>query len=100
MLDAVARELVSVGSGKDVVTVKLGRNDLDDNVTVCEADYQAVLGAVVLVLCLGNKCTAGLVVCLALCSMTTRAHQPSVRRVGKRCHCVEPLPEGDGGKIR
>ena len=65
-LDAVLRELVGVGGGEDVVTVKLGSHNLGDDVRVGGADDEAVLGASVLVLVLSNEPLAGIVVGLAL----------------------------------
>jgi len=65
-LDTVLGELVAVGSGQDVVTLDLGVDDLGDDIAVGEADDKAVLGAVVLVLGLGDQALASIVVSLAL----------------------------------
>ena len=60
--DAVGAELVGVGRGENLVTRDLGGHDLHDNVLVGEADDQAVLGRIVLVLGLGDEALAGVVV--------------------------------------
>lgn len=65
VLDAVGLKLVGVGSGEDLVTGDLRGNDLGDDVAVGEADNQAVLGRVVLVLGLGDQTLAGIVVGLS-----------------------------------
>lgn len=54
--DTVAFELVGVGGAKDLVAGKFRGNDLADDVLVGEADDQAVLGCVVLVLPGENWC--------------------------------------------
>lgn len=66
--DAVGLELVSVGSGEDLVTGDLRADDLHDDVLVGEADNQAVLGSIVLVLGLGDEALTGVVVGLSLTS--------------------------------
>lgn len=68
VLDAVGLELVAVGRGKNLVASDLGRHDLHDDVLVGEADDQAVLGRIVLVLGLGDEALTGVVVGLALTS--------------------------------
>lgn len=79
VLDAVARKLVGIGSAKGVIALDLGRDNLDNDVLVGEADHQAVLGAVVLVLGLVNHTLTGLVVGLALCSSQAGQSMLSVR---------------------
>jgi len=69
-LDAIAGELVGVGSDKDVVTVDAGVDDLADDVAVGETDDKTVLGRVVLVLVLGDELAALTVVSLALTTTT------------------------------
>lgn len=66
VLDAELGELVSVGSGKNVITLELGVHDLADDVRVGEADDHAVLGGVVLVLGLDDQLLTGIVVSLTL----------------------------------
>lgn len=66
--DAVGLQLVGVGSGEDLVTRDLRADDLHDDVLVGEADNQAVLGSIVLVLGLGDEALTGVVVGLALTS--------------------------------
>lgn len=66
VLDAIALELVGVGGSKDLVTGDLGVHDLGDDVAVGEADNQTVLRRGVLVLGLGHKALAGVVVGLSL----------------------------------
>lgn len=68
VLNAVGLELVGVGGAEDLVTSDLGGDDLADDVAVGEADDQAVLGSVVLVLGLGDQALAGVVVGLARAS--------------------------------
>lgn len=66
VLDTVSLELVSVGGDEDLVTGDLRGDDLADDVLVGEADNQAVLGGVVLVLGLGDEALSGVVIGLAL----------------------------------
>lgn len=54
MLDAVAGEFVRVSGAKDFIARDFGRDDLNDNVLVGEANDEAVLGRVVLVLGLAD----------------------------------------------
>lgn len=68
ILDAVSLELVGVGSSVDLVAGKLSGDQLADDVTVGEADDQAVLGRVVLVLSLRDQALASIVVGLSLVS--------------------------------
>jgi len=53
---------MGIGSAEDLVSSEFRANQLTDNVTVGEADNQAVLGRVVLVLGLGDEALAGVVV--------------------------------------
>lgn len=64
--DAIALELVRVGAGENLVTGELRVDDLSDHVAVGEADDQAVLGSVVLVLGLGDQTLTSIVVGLSL----------------------------------
>lgn len=64
--DAIALELVGVGAGENLVTGDLRVDDLGDDVAVGEADNEAVLGSVVLVLGLGDQALTGIVISLAL----------------------------------
>jgi hypothetical protein len=66
--DAVSLQLVGVGSDQDLVTRDLRADDLHDDVLVGEADDQAVLGSIVLVLGLGDEALTGIVVGLSLTS--------------------------------
>jgi hypothetical protein len=66
VLDTVSLELVSVGRAEDLVASDLGGHDLADDVLVGEADDQAVLGSIVLVLGLGDEALTGVVIGLAL----------------------------------
>lgn len=68
VLDAVGTQLVGVGSDEDLVAADLGSHQLADDVLVGEADDQAVLGGIVLVLGLGDEALTGVVVGLALTS--------------------------------
>ena len=64
--DAIALELVGVGAGEDLVTGDFRVDDLGDDVAVGEANDQAVLGSVVLVLGLGDQALTSIVVGLSL----------------------------------
>lgn len=66
VLDTVGLELVRVGRDEDLVARDLRGDDLADDVLVGEADDEAVLGRIVLVLGLGDEALAGVVVGLAL----------------------------------
>jgi len=66
VLDTVGLELVRVGRDEDLVARDLRGHDLADDVLVGEADDQAVLGSIVLVLGLGDKALSGVVIGLAL----------------------------------
>jgi hypothetical protein len=65
VLNTVSLELVGVGGAEDLVTGDLGGDDLGDDVAVGEANNQAVLGGVVLVLGLGDQALAGVVIGLS-----------------------------------
>jgi len=69
-LDAIAGELVGVGSDKDVIAVDAGVDDLADDVAVGETDNKTELGGVVLVLVLGDELATLTVVGLALTTTT------------------------------
>ena len=64
--DAVGLELVGVRSHEDLVTANLRGDDLSNDVAVGEADDEAVLGRIVLVLGLSGQALAGIVIGLAL----------------------------------
>jgi len=68
VVDTIGLELVGVGGAEDLVTRDLGSDDLHDDVAVCEADDEAVLGRIVLVLGLGNQPLAGIIVGFSLSS--------------------------------
>jgi hypothetical protein len=53
---------VAVGGAENLVAIDLRGDDLSDDVAVGEANDQAVLGGVVLVLGLGDEALAGVVV--------------------------------------
>ena len=61
VVNAVARKLLRAGSGEDKVSLETGIDNLDDDLLVREADDQAVLRGVVLVLRLGDQALAGIV---------------------------------------
>jgi hypothetical protein len=63
-----ALQLLRVGGADDLVTDDFGRHDLDIDELVGEADHQAVLGGLVLVLVLGDELVALTVVSAALAS--------------------------------
>ena len=60
--DAVGLELVGVRGHEDLVAADLRGDDLSNNVLVGEADDEAVLGRIVLVLGLGDEPLAGIVI--------------------------------------
>lgn len=64
-LNSVPGELMSIGSGEDVISLNLSSNDLAGNVAVGETNNEPVLGAVVLVFVLGDQPLAGTVVGLS-----------------------------------
>ena len=61
MANTVAGKLARVCLGEDEVTLEACINDLNDDVLVGEADDEAVLGGIVLVLGLGNEAFASIV---------------------------------------
>jgi len=63
--NAIALEFVAVRCAEDLVAGDFGCDDLSDDVAVCEADDEAVLGSIVLILGLGDQALAGVVVSLA-----------------------------------
>ena len=65
VLDTVGAELVGVGSAEDLVTSDLRGDDLHDDVAVGEADDEAVLWRIVLVLGLGDEALASIVIGLS-----------------------------------
>ena len=69
MLDSITSEFVGVGGAEDLVPRDLGGDNLADDIFVCKADDEAVLGSVVFVLGLGDETLAGVVVGLP-CSTT------------------------------
>ena len=69
-LDAIARKLVRVGSGHDVITIDARVDDLADAVAVGETDNKTVLGGVVLVLVLNHKTQTLTVISLTLTATT------------------------------
>jgi len=69
-LDAIARKLVRVGSGHDVITIDARVDDLADAVAVGETDNKTVLGRVVLVLVLDHKTKTLTVISLTLTTTT------------------------------
>ena len=96
VLDAVGAELVRVGGGEDLVAVDLGRDDLGDDVAVGEADDQAVLGRIVLVLGLGDQALAGIVVGLALSSAAVLGLEATAGGRGSAyLHTKRPQQIGD-----
>lgn len=64
--DTVTLQLVGVSRGEDLVARDLRVDDLSDDVAVGEADDQAILGRIVLVLGLGDQALTGIVVGLTL----------------------------------
>ena len=66
--EAISGELLGAGSGKDLVTIDLSIDDLANHISVSEADNQAVLRGLVLVLILGDELVALVIVSLALAS--------------------------------
>ncbi len=65
-LDAVAWQLVRVGSSHDLIAINAGIRNLTDDVLVGRANNHPVLGRVIFVLVLDDETLASIVVCLAL----------------------------------
>ena len=80
LVNAVAGELVGVGSGEDLVTGDLGVDNLGNDVTVGEANNHAVLGGVVLVLGLGDQALASIVVGLTLAATAVLSLEATVKK--------------------
>jgi len=70
VVDAISLELVGVGCDKDLVTSDLGGDQLGNDVAVGEADDEAVLGRVVLVLGLGDQSLTSIVIGLVWLSVS------------------------------
>jgi hypothetical protein len=64
--DAVRLQFMGVSSHEDFIAANLRAHDLSYDVAVGEADYEAVLGRIILVLGLGSQALASIVVGLAL----------------------------------
>ena len=62
MFDAIALEFVGVSSTEDFVAGDLGGNNLADDISIGEADDEAVFGSVIFVLGLGDQTLASIVV--------------------------------------
>lgn len=69
-LDTESGELVSISSSNDDITLNLGVHDLADDIGVGDADDEAVLGGVVLVLVLDDQALASIVISLSLTTAT------------------------------
>lgn len=82
LVNAVLGELVSVGSGENLVTGDLRVDDLGNDVAVGEANNHAVLGRVVLVLGLGDQALASIVVGLTLAAATVLSLEATI--IGKK----------------
>ena len=65
MANAIALELMRIRRHKHLIAHDLTLHNLADDILVREADHQAVLGRIVLVLGLGDEALAGVVVGLA-----------------------------------
>ena len=65
MVDTIALELVSVGCTKNLVASYLRGDNLADDITIREADDEAVFGGIVLVLGLGDEALTSVVIGLA-----------------------------------
>jgi hypothetical protein len=65
MFDTISLQLVSVSCTKDLVAGDFRSDNLADDITIGEADYQAVFGSIVLVFSLSDETFAGVVVGLS-----------------------------------
>ena len=65
MVDTIALELVSIGCTKNLVASYLRGDNLADDITIREADDEAVFGGIVLVLGLGDEALTSVVIGLA-----------------------------------
>merc|ERR1711966_651392 len=54
-LDSIAGKFMRIGRGNDFIMIKICRNDLHDNVSVCTSEHQAELRSFVLVLVLNSE---------------------------------------------
>jgi len=97
-LEAVAGELLGVGLAQNAVAVDERVGDLADDLGVGEADDQAVLGALVLVLGLGNEALALTVVRAALAAAAELDLVPAEVRLGllEFYESLRRRYEGDG----
>lgn len=68
--EAIAGQLVAIGSSQDEVSLDLGIDDLADGVLVCETDHQSVLVGSKLSLILDDQGITSAVVSLALSPAT------------------------------
>jgi hypothetical protein len=91
--NAIALELVGVGAGKDLVTGNFRVDDLGDDVAVGEANDQAVLRSVVLVLGLGDQALTSIVVGLSLSATAVLGLVATVVRAGLDGLRVRGLPD-------
>lgn len=92
MVNAVARELLGGRSAEDEVALEARIDDLNNDLLVREADDQAVLGCVVLVLRLGDQSLARIV-------CTSHSYQYFRTQLSEQ-QCVTHsrfCPRGDGG---
>lgn len=69
-LDTIVGQLVRVSRSKDEISLNLGIDDLADDVGVGEADNEAILAGVVLVLVLDDQTLAGIIIGLSLTTTT------------------------------
>lgn len=96
VLDTVGLELVGVGRDENLVTGDLRGHDLADDVLVGEADDEAVLGRVVLVLGLGDEALTSIVIGLALLSALVLG---LVTTEGGNCQHQRTRGREDGKKL-
>ena len=79
MVDTVTRELLRGRGAENEVALEARVDDLHNHLLVGEADNQAVLGCVVLVLGLGDQTLAGIVISLSLTTALVLGLEAAVR---------------------
>ena len=78
MLDAISLQFVCICGGKDLIPSNFGRDDLADDIFVCETDNEAVFRGIVLVFGLCDEAFAGVVVGFALTTTLVFRLKPAV----------------------
>jgi hypothetical protein len=99
VFDTISLELVGVGRSVDFVAGKLSGHELADDVAVGEADYQSVLGSVVLVLGLGDEALTSIVVGLQHVSLVLPRLEARPTDLTRASALVLGLEAGEVGRV-